>query len=262
MNSPRDFYNREYRGAGYASAAAEDQHSFAGTLRAFIETHGLADGRCLEIGCGRGALQDVVRDYTGVDVADSVRACFHKPFYAASAISLPFGGDEFDAAWSYATLEHVPDPEKALAEMRRVLKPNGLLLLAPAWQCRPWAAQGYPVRPYRELPLAGKLVKFSIPLRDAMWFRALRVLPRRLARMIGWTFARRATEFRCRTLKPNYERYWMADADAVNSMDPFEALLWFVSRGDECLTFPGVWSSLRVRSGPLVFRIQKARRKG
>lgn len=42
---------------------------------------------------------------------------------------LPFA----DASWSYLVcshvLEHVPDDEKALAELRRVLKPGGILLL-------------------------------------------------------------------------------------------------------------------------------------
>jgi len=35
--------------------------------------------------------------------------------------------------------------------------------------------------------------------------------------------------------KNNFSKYWVADSDVVNSIDRFEALLWFRSRGDECL---------------------------
>ncbi len=51
--------------------------------------------------------------------------------------------------------------------------------------------------------------------------------------------------------------YWTADADAVNSMDPYEAILWFVTRGDACLSHPTPWSQFLVRTGGLIFRIHK-----
>src|SRR3546814_11978920 len=43
------------------------------------------------------------------------------------------------------------------------------------------------------------------------------------------------TRLRYRRLTPNYEKYWMSDSDAVNAIDSHEAMLWFLSRGDECL---------------------------
>ena len=97
---------------------------------------------------------------------------------------MPFHDNYFEAIWSIHVLEHVPDPESALLEMRRVLKPGGLLFLSPAWYCRPWAAQGYAVRPYSDLDLKGKVVKASIPLRNNLIFRAGYVIPRRLGRLI------------------------------------------------------------------------------
>jgi SAM-dependent methyltransferase len=202
-------------------------------------------------------LQDVAADYTGFDLSDSVREYLHKPFVQGCATALPFADNSFDCIWTYATLEHVPRPEQALAEMRRVLRDGGILLLAPAWQCRPWAAAGLAVRPYRELPLRLRLEKAMIPVRDSVLYRALFILPRRLVRLLCHCLRRRPTSFRYRVLRPNYERFWCSDSDAVNHMDPYEAILWFTSRGDECLSHTTALRRFLVRTGCLVFRVRK-----
>ena len=44
------------------------------------------------------------------------------------AQNLPFPNDSFDLVTCQTVLIHVPDPEKAIEEMKRVLKPGGLLL--------------------------------------------------------------------------------------------------------------------------------------
>ncbi len=251
----RAFYEREYRGEGYSNIRDAEWHPFFPMLQAFIERYDLQDKKCLEVGCGRGAFQDVVQDFSGVDISSAAGRHLHKPFSQASATHLPFEGDSFDAAWSYAVLEHVPGPEKALAEMRRVIKPNGYLLLAPAWQCRPWAAEGFAVRPYTDFDWHGKLVKASIPLRNSVALRALSIFPRRALRTASYLFSRNATEFNYRELDANFEHYWMSDSDAVNSMDPYEAILWFVSRGDICLSHPKWRSKFYVRTGALAFKL-------
>ena len=258
MGDPaRIFYDREYLDDEYASPMKEGKHAFRDVVKGFVESHGLQDKRCLEIGCGRGVFQDLVGDYTGIDISRSVGRFMHKPFLQASATELPFPENSFDAIWTITVLEHVPHPERGLEEMHRVLKPGGLLLLAPAWQCRPWAADGYPVRPYDDFNLKGKLIKASIPLRNSVAFRASYIFPMRLARLMQYLVTKRPMNFAYRKLKPNYEKYWMSDSDAVNSMDPYEAILWFVSRGGECLNYPGGIQHLGVRNGALVFRIDK-----
>ena len=52
--------------------------------------------------------------------------------YAGSArlTELPFAGDRFDLVAAIDIIEHVPDDALALAEITRVLRPGGLLLLA------------------------------------------------------------------------------------------------------------------------------------
>jgi SAM-dependent methyltransferase len=253
-NTPKSFYNAQYMGDRYAAYSAPESHSFHAKLKELLAQYGRGEGRWLEVGCGRGLLQDVVVDYTGVDLAGTVATYLHKPFRCAPAEALPFEDDVFDGAWSYAVLEHVDDPEKALAEMRRVLKPGGILILAPAWHCRSWAGRDYAWTTYGELSLPDRIRKASIPLRNSIAFRALSILPVRLFHFLAYLFLRSPTPFRSRRLKPDYSEYRVVDADARHAMDPFEAILWFRSRGDSVLAPAGWRRELMVRAGALVVR--------
>lgn len=51
-------------------------------------------------------------------------------FQAADIAALPFADGAFDLVVSFETIEHVPDAEAALAELARVLAPEGLLLVS------------------------------------------------------------------------------------------------------------------------------------
>lgn len=51
-------------------------------------------------------------------------------FVHADAMALPFEDDSFDAATISYGLRNVSDPRKALAEMRRVVKPGGRVVIA------------------------------------------------------------------------------------------------------------------------------------
>jgi exosortase/archaeosortase family protein len=72
----------------------------------------------------------------GVDVSPTVvaqaRAAFGPAPLGASVAdvrSLPFGDDSFDAIYSMGTIEHFAESEAALAEMIRVLRPGGRIVL-------------------------------------------------------------------------------------------------------------------------------------
>src|SRR5262249_51163811 len=200
-------------------------------LADFIGQNHLSGAHVLEVGSGEGTLQDMVEDYTGLDISATARRKYHKRFVQADARAMPFPDGEFDAVWTIWVLEHVPNPEQALREIRRVLKPNGLLYLHPTWLCSDLAPQGYPVRPYSDFGMKGKLIKAGVPIQDAPLFHAMYLLPIRALRLAASGTGGRPTALHYRPIAANYKDYWMPDSDAVNSLDFFEAYLWFKSRG-------------------------------
>ena len=220
----------------------------------FVKEFKLSDREVLEIGSGRGYQQDVAEKYTGLDISPTVARFYHKKFVLGSATAMPFADNTFDGVWSIWVFEHVPNPEQALREARRVTRDNGVLFLLPAWNCTSWAAEGYEVRPYSDFNTVGKIIKASIPLRSSPRFIAMSKLPNRLVRNIVAQFG--PTKLRYRRLSPNYDQYWVPDSDAVNSIDRYEAMLWFRSRGDECLNCED--AALSIAPMPLIIRVHKS----
>jgi SAM-dependent methyltransferase len=269
-----NYYNNIYRGAesnegGEAEGnaehiyvpmnrAASKSSGIEDSVTGFVEQFGLQGARTLEVGAGSGVLQDIVDDYTGLDIAENAARYFHKPFVQGSATELPFEDNSFDAAWTVWTLEHVPNPEKAMQELRRVVKPGGMLYFFPAWNCLSWAATGYGVRPFNTLTFSEKLEKASLQIRGRPWFRTSYLAPIRLLRYGYWKLTGKRTRLRYRALAPNYTTYWEADADAIAAIDPIEAMVWFTSRGDECLNCPDSLMGLAtIRHEPLFIRVRK-----
>ncbi len=72
----------------------------------------------------------------------------------------------------------------ALREMKRVLKTEGIVFFRPAWNCRPWAGEGFKVRPYSDFKFFGKLYKASIPFRNNIIYRSLLTFPKRFFYML------------------------------------------------------------------------------
>jgi ubiquinone/menaquinone biosynthesis C-methylase UbiE len=85
-------------------------------------------GRLIDIGCGekpfRTLIAPRVAEYVGLD-RESPFSPDAKPELVGTADAIPAPDASFDCAISTAALEHVPEPELALRECFRVLKPGG-----------------------------------------------------------------------------------------------------------------------------------------
>ncbi len=244
----KEFYEHVDRKSVYTVENDPEKHPFFGLLKQFIQKWDLKSKKCLEIGSGKGLFQDIVEDYTGVDIAKSLAPYYHKRFIAASGALLPFPDNAFDAIFTYAAHEHIPEIETALEEIVRVLKPGGICLFAPAWHTRPWFAQGYQMRPFVDLTFKERLLKLLIPFRDFALVRWPLVLLRRIFRLVLFLLSPNLIPLRYRKLKANYEKFWQSDSDACNSLDPFDVILWFRSRSLTCHGYTNLLRALLVRT--------------
>lgn len=94
--------------------------------------------RILEVGCGWGELAEWVGRETGAEVVaidlspGMVELARERGVDAqvGDVQALPFADDEFDIAIAAWMLYHVPDLDRALAELARVLRPGGRLVVA------------------------------------------------------------------------------------------------------------------------------------
>ncbi|MGH6760101.1 MAG: class I SAM-dependent methyltransferase [Phyllobacterium sp.] len=106
-------------------------------IRPLIENRNFANA--LDVGCGEGRfcrfLQTLGISPTGIDPTEAFlqQARLKDPdgdYRSGQAERLGFPDESFDLVVSYLTLIDIDDAEKAIAEMARVLKPSGTLLVA------------------------------------------------------------------------------------------------------------------------------------
>jgi SAM-dependent methyltransferase len=93
----------------------------------------------LDVGCGEGRFCRLLRQHgiepIGIDptaalLAEARRRDPQGQYLSGRAESLDFDNDRFDLVVSYLTLIDIPDFRRAIAEMARVLRPGGSLLIA------------------------------------------------------------------------------------------------------------------------------------
>ncbi len=96
----------------------------------------------LDAGCGSGRnMVDLARfgTVTGLELADAsvakARSRGVGDVVQATLEAMPFAADRFDLAVSFDVIEHLDNDREALRELRRVVRPGGLLLVTvPAYQ--------------------------------------------------------------------------------------------------------------------------------
>jgi SAM-dependent methyltransferase len=87
----------------------------------------LGPGRVLDLGCGTGHSYTELgpRETVGVDIEPAALEGQDRETRVADMRALPFEGDAFDSVVAIQSIEHVPDAERMLAEVGRVLRPGG-----------------------------------------------------------------------------------------------------------------------------------------
>ncbi len=103
----------------------------------------------LDVGCGIGGSSRLLHERLDAEVVgvtlsaaqvgrarQLTDAAAPIRFEQADALHLPFPDDRFDLVWSCESGEHMPDKRTFFAELVRVLKPGGTLILA-TWCVRP-----------------------------------------------------------------------------------------------------------------------------
>jgi SAM-dependent methyltransferase len=125
--------------AAYDQLRRDNENHIADCIRALD----VAGKRVLEIGPGQGAeAEQLIRQgalWSGVDLtAASIarvrgrleqRGLPYQEIRRGSALALPFPDNSFDIVFSHGVLHHIPQIKDAQAEIARVLKPDGQLII-------------------------------------------------------------------------------------------------------------------------------------
>ncbi len=109
-----------------------------------------ASERIADVGCGTGIFTHTVIKHgaqvVGVDVSESMLKSARRTLPAANFLplaadmrALPFCGGQFDKTLSVTTLEFVQDAEAGIAELFRVTRPQGYVVVATLNSLSLWA---------------------------------------------------------------------------------------------------------------------------
>lgn len=258
-------YTEVYRADGHDYGSAHDGEmdpAQFNEIRGWIQRLGISeDASVLEVGCGLGHLHVCHPGWRGVEYSTTAVELARKrhgdslPILEGDARNLPVVSESIDLLYTFAAFEHVPQLEKAFAEVERVVKPGGVAVIGVAWNCRPWTVKKLQQRPYSELSLSEKIGKWLIPLRNNLYFRMFCSIPARLWREIRMAAGMRLP-LEYSDLHPDFtlwDRYeHISDDDAFVKIDAHSGINYFVSRGWACVSHPGFMRRFGCRGSEIV----------
>jgi len=127
----------------YFARVEADRYSRQPWQKGYFRFDQFPGKKVLEIGIGQGS--DLLQfgragaECHGVDITDNHIQLTKKNFELngipvdirkSDATALPFPDATFDCVYSFGVIHHIPEAERVLAEVRRVLKPGGKLMLS------------------------------------------------------------------------------------------------------------------------------------
>ena len=141
--------------------------------------------RWIDVGCGNGAFTELLvqrcapEHIQGIDPSEGQLAYARNrlaarkaEFRLGDAMALPFEAQRFDAAVMALVLVFVPEPERGVAEMARVVKPGGIVA-SYMWDM---LGGGFPLEPLLIEIRAMELTAPRPPQREASRMEAMRDL--------------------------------------------------------------------------------------
>jgi SAM-dependent methyltransferase len=150
--------------------------------------------RVLDCGCGPGNMYALLEEFGQVYGSDfSVPALAFarerglKRLFIADATAFAVQSNTFDLIVLADVLEHIDDDEKALAELRRILKPGGRLLISVPAFAMLWGAHDEAFghfRRYSRRELVAKFERAGLEVEDSSYFEALFFVPMFLFRKL------------------------------------------------------------------------------
>lgn len=114
------------------------QHALWRAVEAKLLSQQTLDRPILDIGCGDGTFSSVVFknnrggiygcDSSADTAARAAQTGLYEEVQSADARRLPYNDSFFSSAFSNCVLEHIPEDEKVISEIARVLKPGGVFV--------------------------------------------------------------------------------------------------------------------------------------
>ena len=166
MGSVRPFYSHRLPGAVFDKEAREEKAAKTLAVLSDYFHRSLGTIKVLDLGCAGGIMTSFMapcfKSIVGTDIdldALAYARCVqtsHATFFPSDALNLPFRGEIFDVVICAHVYEHVPDPERLMQEIHRVLRRQGVCFFAAGNRLRL-------VEPHYRLPFLSVL---SPPLAD------------------------------------------------------------------------------------------------
>ncbi len=117
----------EYAGTQHYYSLSPTRWSHYRILVPLLQKH--CKGRCLDAGAGRMAYRETIESVTSEYIPMDIKP--RKGLHVAgSVLDIPWQENTFDSILCMQVLEHVPEPQKAVIEFHRCLKPGGVLILS------------------------------------------------------------------------------------------------------------------------------------
>lgn len=88
-----------------------------------------AQGKLIDIGAGRLTYKDILKKYCQEYQSLDFKKTHPDLTYIEDIKNLSLENDSFDTIFCSQVLEHVPEPSRAISELKRILKKNGYLIL-------------------------------------------------------------------------------------------------------------------------------------